>query len=70
MTEENEQIRADKWCNMSLNELNKQRDILLQKISMLSTLGINSSPTINALYKAHQQAYDHLNEIIDNRFKT
>lgn len=68
METKQKELEAHKWPSMTLNELNEQRDILIGKITTLLNLGINSSQTATSLYRAHNQALDYLNHLIDKKF--
>jgi hypothetical protein len=53
---------------MSLEQLNQQQELAIQKLSTLSTIiGPSSPPSYLMLYNALQQALDMINEIVDHR---
>jgi len=61
-------IRTDLWDTMSLGELTKQQDLLIQKISAVQSLmGAQASPSIMAMYSALQKGFDDLTKLIEER---
>ncbi len=60
-------IRTDMWHNMSVHQLNVQRELIITKISTLMDFGTSHETARNILI-ALQRAHDHLNNLIDNNF--
>lgn len=61
-------VRTDLWGTMSLGELTRQQDLMIQKISAIQSLmGANASPLVLAMYSALQKGFDDLNKMIEAR---
>jgi hypothetical protein len=67
---ENE-IRSDLWPTMSVGQLYKQQELVIDKItklhSMASIGGAAATPTVAGLLKALQQALTDLSQLIESR---
>lgn len=61
-------IRTDLWNTMTVHQLNIQRELILDKIVLLSTM--TNTQTIFDLQSALQQALIQLNGLVDNKFDT
>lgn len=66
MYEEENPIRSDLWSTMDINELNIQRELVLNKIALLNQLSY--TPTVINLVGALQQAIVDLDELLNYRF--
>ena len=63
------QVRTDLWGSMTMIQLTKQRDMMVNHISRLqSIMGGNANPTILNMYSALQLGLEDLNQIIDNKY--
>lgn len=60
------QVRSDLWSKMTLSQLNKQRELLLDKsIKIQSIMGAQANPSLLAMYSAVQRGMDDINQLID-----
>ena len=59
-------IRTDLWNTMTVHQLNIQRELILDKIVILSTM--TNTQTIFDLQSALQQALIQLNGLVDTKF--
>jgi hypothetical protein len=59
-------IRTDLWNNMTVHQLNIQRELILDKISILSMM--TNTQTVFDIQSALQQALIQLNGLVDNKF--
>lgn len=64
-----EGIRTDLWNNMSLQQLNEQRDLILQDMNKLQTMMQNAPDYIRGMHMALQHALDAVNQLIDHQIK-
>lgn len=62
-------IRSDLWPTMSLSQLHKQRDLIVEKMSLLrSMMPFGAAPpTVRTLFSALQIALNDVTALIDNR---
>jgi hypothetical protein len=63
-TEEN-QIRADKWHEMDIGNLNHQRDLIMDKLNMLRS--ITATVTILNIIHALTMALDDVEQLLNER---
>jgi len=62
------ELKADKWTEMSLSDLYKQRDLLVEKIGTVSKLlSLDGSPQIHRIYEMMQYNLMRLNAIIEKK---
>lgn len=67
-TDPEHNLRSDLWPTMSLSQLARQQEIVIDKVSKLHTLmTIGATPSIQNIYAALQIALKDLNALIDNR---
>ena len=59
-------IRTDLWHEMTVNQLNIQRDLVVEKISLLHKYGISHQTAYDILCVL-QRSLEHLNERIDHK---
>lgn len=65
-----EEIRTDLWPTMSISQLYRQQEMLLEKITKLQSmtpLGTGGPPTIQGLLHILQQAMTDLTLLIENK---
>lgn len=63
-------IRSDMWLSMSMSQLARQQEIVIEKISLVHRmLGGGASPSVHNIYGALQVALQDLNKLIDSRTK-
>ena len=61
-------IRTDLWNEMSLEQLTRQHDLMISKLSTIQQMvGINASPSIIAMYSAMQLGINDLTALIETR---
>lgn len=61
-------IRSDLWLTMDLPALTNQQDLILTKLSTLSSmLGGNASQSHRDIYMAIEVALDEINKLIEHR---
>lgn len=61
-------LRSDLWPTMTVQQLAKQQDIAITKLSTLGKMfGVAANPSINYMYGALQVALADLTALIDNR---
>ncbi len=65
MYDEENPIRSDLWSTMDVNELNIQRELVLNKITLLTQL--TYTPTVANLVGALQQAIIDLDGLLNYR---
>lgn len=58
-------IRSDKWLDMNTSELNEQRDIIVNRMTAIST--ITQNPTTYMLFVALQQALNDVDHLINTK---
>lgn len=61
-------IRTDLWNTMTVHQLNVQRELILDKIVILSTM--TNTQTVFDIQSALQQALIQLNGLVDTKFDT
>lgn len=61
-------LRVDLWEEMSMQQLNAQRDLVTDRMSKLFDI-INMSQATRQLYATYEAGYARLLAIIDGRFK-
>ena len=62
------EIRTDLWGEMDPKQLNDQRELIMDKISLLqSMMGGNQNPTVMGLYTVMQHALADISNLIDYR---
>lgn len=67
-TEQDDEIKADQWAKMNLQQLHQERDKVVKKMSLLQNLmALQGSPSIVGLYKALEHGLDYLTKMIDAR---
>lgn len=63
------QIRTDLWPTMSISQLNRQRELMLDNISKLqSMVDSHGNPSIRNMYAALQVGLQDLNKLIDSKY--
>lgn len=68
--EQETEIDSTKWHAMTLQQLNVERDKVVNKMSLLhGMMGYNSNISIYGLYTALQHALTVLDELIANRMQ-
>jgi hypothetical protein len=61
-------IRTDLWNEMTLEQLARQQDLMVDKISAVQRMaGAAASPTILTMYSALQLGMSDLNKLIEYR---
>lgn len=64
-------LRSDLWPTMTLSQLSRQQELVIDKISRMHILiGASATPALQNLYGALQVALRDLNALIDNRSAT
>lgn len=66
LPEPDKEIRSDLWPTMGVSELNKQRDIVLDKLSLARSMQ-GYTPAVVTIQLVLEQALKDLTELIDNR---
>jgi hypothetical protein len=61
-------IRTDLWANMSVTQLQQQRDIVANKMSLLYDI-ITTMPAARDIYMAMTRALDDLDQLLDAKQK-
>jgi hypothetical protein len=59
------EIRTDLWNTMSLAQLTKQRELLLDRINTLQRIPDQNNPSIRDLFLALQYGLDDITKLID-----
>jgi len=68
--EPEEAVRSDLWNDMTLSQLSRQQEIVIDKVSkMYQLLGPQAGPSVQSIYAALQMALQDLNRLIDSRTK-
>lgn len=67
-TDSDFELRADQWHKMTLQQLNTERDKIVNKLTILYEL-LSVNTTAGGLYKALSHAQDYLNDLINDRSK-
>jgi hypothetical protein len=63
------QVRTDLWSTMNMTQLNRQRELLLDKISKVqSIMGASANPSLINMYGALQMGLKDLNKLIDDKY--
>jgi len=61
-------LRSDLWHEMTVDELSKQQDLMIDKINKLQSLvGMNASPSVLAMYSAMQLGFTDLINILNTK---
>lgn len=63
---EDTELRADQWHTMTLQQLNHERDKVINKLNLLHGM-VAGNVTSQGLYLALDHALNYLNGLIDNR---
>ncbi|TFH04303.1 MAG: hypothetical protein E4H14_15045 [Candidatus Thorarchaeota archaeon] len=66
LPEPEKEIRSDLWPTMGVSELNKQRDLVLDKLSLARSMQ-GFTPATITIGLVLEQALKDLTELIDNR---
>ena len=61
-------IRTDMWNTMDVHQLNVQRELIIDKITLLYSTSI--TPTTQNIINALNKAMASLNELVDTKFDT
>lgn len=63
-------IRTDLWATMSLEQLARQQDLMIDKLSTVQQMASgNASPSVLAMYSAIQMGMTDLNALMESRAK-
>jgi hypothetical protein len=66
----NVEIRSDLWTTMNAHELSNQQNIMLTRMSKMSTMiSASSPPSMIMMYNSMQGALNHLNHLLERRQK-
>lgn len=60
-------VRADLWGTMSLSQLHRQQDLLLERLNRLYALAATGAPTAIGLQKVLQLAMSDLTRLIESK---
>lgn len=70
-TDPNTNLRSDLWPTMTLSQLSRQQELVIDKINkMLILIGASATPALQNIHGALQVALRDLNALIDNRSTT
>jgi hypothetical protein len=62
------QVRTDLWNTMNSSQLNRQRELLLDKLSKIQSIMIGTAtPSILNIYNAIQLGLDDITTLIDRK---
>ena len=68
MESEEIEVRTDLWHEMDVNRLTHQRELILSKLGLLTTMTL--SPSMIGIYNALQNALQDINTLIDKNITT
>lgn len=61
-------VRTDLWNTMTLEQLARQQDLMITKISTIAQLvGANTNPSILVMYNAMKLGMSDLNKLIETK---
>lgn len=69
-TDPNDEIRTDLWNEMTLTQLHRQQELMIDRLNLLFGLrsSMNSnSPTVLNMYHTTFAAYEQLNALVEHK---